>query len=334
LAKSARIAITGSESLLGREIRDIAASAGSGFDLHLIAGEEEHVGTLTQLGDEPALVAGLAPGALAGVNAVILTGSEDSGRVALKFAAEEPDAAIIDLTFAAEGLPGARLRAPAVESGDTPGGRVHVVAHPAAIALAILIRRLQAHGAVRRSVVTVFAPASEQGTKGIEELQEQTLGMLSFKSIPKTVFDEQLSFNMLARYGQEAPASLETSELRIERHLATLLALPGDGEGAPAPSLRVIQAPVFHGYSFSAWVEFEENPGVEAIENGLASEWIDVRGVDTEPPTNVGQAGMNGIAVGAIEEDRNEPNACWFWLVTDNLRLSAENAVALARKFL
>jgi aspartate-semialdehyde dehydrogenase len=334
LVKGARIAITGSESLLGREIRDIAASAGSGFDLRLIAGEDEHVGTLTQLGDEPAVVAGLEPGAFAGASAVILTGSVDSGREALKFAGEEPDAVIIDLTFAAEELPGARLRAPAVESEDIAGGRVHVIAHPAAIALAILIRRLQAHDPVRRSVVTVFAPASEQGTKGIQELQEQTLGMLSFKSIPKTVFDEQLSFNVLARYGQKAAASLEASELRIDRHLATLLALPGEGEGAPMPSVRVIQAPVFHGYSFSAWVEFEENPGVDAIESGLASDWIDVRGLDTEPPTSVGHAGMNGIAVGAIEEDRNEPNACWFWLVSDNLRLSAENAVALARKFL
>ena len=29
---------------------------------------------------------------------------------------------------------------------------------------------------------------------------------------------------MLARYGEEAPVSLEETELRIERHLATLLA--------------------------------------------------------------------------------------------------------------
>ena len=66
------------------------------------------------------------------------------------------------------------------------------------------------------------------------------------------------------------------------------------------PSLRLIQAPVFHGYSFSAWVEFEDNPGVEALESGLAMESIEVRGGDFEPPTNVGQAGQGGIAVGAI----------------------------------
>ena len=94
------------------------------------------------------------------------------------------------------------------------------------------------------------------------------------------------------------------------------------------PSLRLIQAPVFHGYSFSAWVEFENNPGIEALESGLVSGPIEVRGAEFEPPTNVGQAGQSGIAIGAIAPDRNNPEAAWFWGVADNLRLAAENAVA------
>jgi aspartate-semialdehyde dehydrogenase len=46
----------------------------------------------------------------------------------------------------------------------------------------------------------------------------------------------------------------------------------------------------------------------------------------------VGQAGQSGIAVGAISPDRNRPEACWFWLAADNLRLTAENGVAVARR--
>jgi aspartate-semialdehyde dehydrogenase len=98
------------------------------------------------------------------------------------------------------------------------------------------------------------------------------------------------------------------------------------------PSLRLIQAPVFHGYSFSAWVEFEENPGVEALENGLAIPAVDVRSREFDPPNNVGQAGQSGISIGAIAPDRNQPEACWFWLAADNLRLAAENAVMVARQ--
>jgi aspartate-semialdehyde dehydrogenase len=92
----------------------------------------------------------------------------------------------------------------------------------------------------------------------------------------------------------------------------------------------VVQAPAFHGYSFSAWVEFEDQPDLEAVESSLAVDGIEVLGGDVEPPNNVSQAGQGGIAVGAIAPDRNDPMSCWFWMVADNLRLHAENAVAVA----
>ena len=328
------LALVGSETLMGREIRDIVATSGAELDLRLIAAEDEQPGRLTRVSDEPTLVEHLSAENLAGARAIILAGGAPSSRKAMELAEGVPGATIIDLTYAAEELPDARVRAPLIASEAEPDeeNTVHIIAHPAAIALALFLRRLHSHDPVRRSVIQVFAPASEHGVAGVQELQQQTVSLLSFKTLPRTVFDMQLAFNLLARYGGDAPVALEESELRIERHLTTLLGLPGEGEGAPIPSLRLIQAPVFHGYSFSAWVEFEGNPGVEALESGLALDAIDVRSVETEPPTNVGQAGQSGIAVGAIAPDRNEPEACWFWMVADNLRLAAENAVAVARQ--
>lgn len=322
------VALVGSESLLGREIRDLVSTSSPGFDLRLIADAEEKPGRLTRVGGEAAVVAGLEAANLADARAVFLAGSPESSRKALELT--RGSVALIDLTGALEDQPDARLRAPLVEDGRQPAkGAVHVVAHPAAIALALFLRRLHELAPVRRSVVQILAPASEHGAAGIEELQNQTISLLSFKSMPRAVFDAQLSFNLLAQYGEEAPVALAKSELRIERHLASLLAA-GGGPSAPMPSLRLVQAPVFHGYSFSAWVEFQSNPGVPALEQGLASELVDVRSKDLEPPNIVGQAGQNGIAIGAIAGDRNHPEACWFWLAADNLRLTAQNAVALA----
>jgi len=336
LAKVATVALVGSETLLGREIRDVATTTGASFGLRLIAADEDQHGVLTSVGDEIALTAALNSDSFNGVSAVFLAGSAASSNRALKLADDEPGLVVIDLTFAAEDRPDARLRAPQVEGDRGESGReaAHVVAHPAAIALALFFRRLHAHYPIRRSVILALAPASEQGLAGLEELQQQSIHLLSFKSLPQKVFDAQIGFNLLPRYGEEAPAALEETELRIERHLATLLGFPGEGGNAPMPSLRVIQAPVFHGYSFSAWVEFEENPGVESLENSLAAEGIEVRGLDTEPPTNVGQAGSGGIAVGGIGPDRNNAEACWFWIVADNLRLTAENAVEVAKQVL
>ena len=328
------IALVGSETLLGREVRDIVATMAPDLHLRLIADVAEEPGKLTRVGDEPALVTGLNAESLAGGRAVILAGSPESSRSALELRRGPARHGHHRPHLPGRGAP-RRAPARALRGGrrePEEARRVHVIAHPAAIALALFLRRLHANDAIRRSVVHIFAPASEYGARRVEELQQQTVTLLSFKSLPKAIFDAQLSFNMLARYGEEAPVRLEDSELRIERHLATLLDTPGEGEGAPMPSLRLIQAPVFHGYSFSAWVEFEDNPGLEALESGLAMESIEVRGEDIEPPTNVGQAGQGGIAVGAIIPDRNDADAYWFWLVADNLRLAAENAVAVARQ--
>jgi len=333
------IALVGSDTLLGREIRDIVATSDTGISLRLVADTEEVEGSLTRVGDEPAVVGGLSPEALDGARAVFLAGSAEAGRKALGLADGETGTTVIDLTGAAEDRPDARLRAPLVESSDDVeegdfDSAVQVIAHPAAIALALFLRRLHSVEPVRASVIQIFAPASEHGTAGVEELQGQTVSLLSFKKLPQAVFDAQLSFSMLAKYGEEAKVALEETELRIERHLATLLALPGAGEGVAMPSLRLIQAPVFHGYSFGAWVEFASDPNIETLESGLVTGSIEVRGGDFAAPTNVGQAGQGGIAVGAISPDRNRPDACWFWLAADNLRLAAENGVAVARQLI
>jgi aspartate-semialdehyde dehydrogenase len=53
-----------------------------------------------------------------------------------------------------------------------------------------------------------------------------------------------------------------------------------------------------------------------------------------DAPTNVGFAGQSGLAVGAISVDSNDPRACWFWVVADNFRILADNAVAVLRSLL
>ena len=180
---------------------------------------------------------------------------------------------------------------------------------------------------IARAVVHIFEPASEYGTAGIEELQQQTVNLLSFQQMPKKVFDTQLAYALLAQLGSEAPVPLNELEDRIERHLASLLERM---DGVPMPSLRLIQAPVFHGYSFSFWIEFEEAPGASDIEEAMNQEMFDVRAGDLEPPNNVGVAGQSGIAVGAITPDRNSASAFWVWAAMDNLRLAAESAALIA----
>lgn len=336
------IAIVGGESLLGKEVHELLESRKAPATLKLVAAIEvedapQGVASILTRGpasgaDEPLVMASIELADLGSARVVILAGSKASSEKAYqKTRGAQPAPAVIDVSGGLEDLAEARLRAPMVEAPDFHADDgIQTIAQPAAIALALLLTHLQKAGAIRRSVVEIFEPVSERGQAGIEELQKQAVALLSFKPLPKDVFDAQVSFNMLSQYGSEAALSLEEIEQKIDRHLASLLA----ATGAPMPSLRLIQAPVFHGYSISAWVEFEESLGMDAIFQALASANIDVRTKDHEPPTNVGVAGLGGITVGGITQDRNQPRAWWFWMVADNLQIAAENAWEVARGYL
>ena len=327
------VAIVGGESLLGKEINELLEASGLDAGVKLVASYDTADSTILTRGrEEPLLMTSLQAAELGASRVVILAGSKESSRLANEqVRTAHPGPVVIDLSGALEELPETRLRAPLVEPpGFRAEGPVQLIAHPAAIALALFLTRLEKAAPVRRSVAEIFEPVSERGQAGLDELQKQTVALLSLKPLPKDVFDAQISFNLLPEYGSDSPHSLEEIELRIDRHLASLLAKAG----APMASLRLIQAPVFHGYSICAWVEFADNPALDAIGKALASENIDVRTKDLEPPTNVGAAGQSGITVGAITLDRNHPRAAWFWIVADNLRIAAQNAVEVAREYL
>src|SRR5712691_10422078 len=173
--------------------------------------------------------------------------------------ARNAGSAIVDLSFALEEEPEAVVRAPWIERqlGQVQTPELQpgpsVVAHPAAIVMALLALRARKAGKVQRMIATVFEPASEHGQKGMDELHEQTVNLLSFQQMPKSVFDTQVAFNMVTRYGEQSVASLATIEHRVLKHYQQIA-----GKDAQLPSLLLVQAPIFHGHAFAMHVEMKD----------------------------------------------------------------------------
>jgi aspartate-semialdehyde dehydrogenase len=325
------ISIVGSESLLGRELRDQVADRKLPGRVELIGSDEKAAGILSVQQDEAVVLTALDADRLQRSEIVFLAGSADSSRRALGMLAKKKKGpALIDLTGGLEDQPNARLRSPMTEpEGYTsPADAIHVIAHPAATVLTLILGRIQKRHPIEHAIVQILEPASERGQAGITELQQQTASLLAFKPLNKDVFDAQASFNVLPRYGSDAPEHLEDIEQRIDRHAATLL---GVANKVPMPSLRLIQAPVFHGHSFSFWISFREPVSTTAISEALATAQIEVRSPDLDPPSNVGSVGQSGVTVGLIEADRNHPNAMWMWAVADNFYITVENAISVGR---
>lgn len=325
-----KFAVVGSESLLGRDVQELISQSGLAGDVKLI-GTDEDTGVIAERDGEPVFITELTAESLRGMDIAFLTGSPASARRAFQLASTlKPGPQLLDLTYGCEDLPGAQLRAPMVEPLDyqAPAANVNVIAHPAAIGLCLFLMRLHGRLPIKRAVVTIFEPASERGQRELDELQHQTVNLFAFRKLPREVFDAQLAFNMLARLGSDAPQQLDEIESRIRKHVAGLQAMGGR---KMAPSIRLVQAPVFHGHSFSIWAEFEKTPLARDLEAALACPHVNVRDQETEAPANAGMAGQSGIAVGAIAPDPAAPRAAWLWAAADNFRLMSENAIAVAR---
>jgi aspartate-semialdehyde dehydrogenase len=326
-----RVAVVGAASLKGKEVSDVLTDRNfPSVDVRLLD-DEEALGQLEAVGDEATFIQKMLPEHLEKVDFTFLAADAEFSRKNWK-TAKAAGSEIIDLSYALEDEPGARLRAPWIEKelGTNPAYDITnapvVIVHPAATVLGLLLLRAGKAAQIRTSVVTVLEPASEQGKRGMDELHQQTVNLLSFQQLPTAIYDAQIAFNAVARYGEQSKLSLDKMTQRIARHLRTVT----DDE-LTVPSLMLLQMPIFHGHGFSLYIEFESPVSVSDLERHLEGEHITVTHTAEDTPTNVNAAGQDGIQI-SVRPDAQNKNAVWIWAVADNLRVAALSAVECAER--
>ena len=324
-----RAAIVGAASLRGKELAEMLNERNfPAADVRLLD-DDESLGQLESMGDEISFIQSVRAEQFEHVDFTFFAADAESTRKNWK-RARDAGSAIIDLSASLENESGASVRSLWIErergqvaAPDLQPGPC-VTAHPVSIALALLLLRARKAAPVRHVTATVFEPASEHGQRGMDELHQQTVNLLSFQPLPKDVFDAQVAFNMVAAYGQKAQPALDSVEQRIRRHYRKIA-----GEDVPQPALFLLQAPVFHGHAFAAFLEFDDRVEIQALSQALAGEHVTISGSEEESPSNVNSAGQPNILVSLIH-DAAQPNGVWVWAAADNLRISALTAVECA----
>jgi aspartate-semialdehyde dehydrogenase len=326
-----RVAIVGAGSLKGKEVVEVLDQRNfPSADVKLLD-DDESLGQLEALKDEITFIQGVRAEQFEHMDFTFFASDGECTRRNWK-QVQRAGSAIVDLSYALEDEPGAALRAPWVERQlgqvATPElqPRPAVVAHPVATALALLLLRLHASQPVKRAVATVFEPVSEQGQKGMDELHEQTVNLLSFQELPKKIFDVQVAFNMVSRYGEQSPNSLSAAQERVTKHYRRIVA-----GRAPVPSVMVLQAPVFHGHAVSLNVQFEKSTDVRQVSNSLSGEHVSIIHQPENAPSNVTAAGQGEILV-SVTLDSSAESSIWIWAACDSLRLAAITAVESAEE--
>lgn len=324
-----RLAIVGAGSLKGKEVSEVLGDRNfPSVDIKLLD-DDETLGQLEAMNDEVTFIQSVRSEQFDNIDFTFFASDQECTRKNWK-TARKAGSALVDLSYALEDEPDAVVRSPWVERQLAQSIRPElqpgpsVVAHPAAVVLALLLLRVQKAAKIKRVVATVFEPVSEHGQKGMDELHEQTVNLLSFQQLPKNVFDTQVAFNMVARYGERSVPALSTVEQRILRHYRKIA-----GADAPLPSVMLLQAPIFHGHAFAIHVELDTPADVSRILESLGGEHVSVTHGADDSPSNVNAAGQSEILVSSVP-DANDANSFWIWAASDNLRIAAATAVESA----
>ena len=324
-----RAAIVGAASLKGKEVAEMLNERNfPAADIRLLD-DDESMGRLEAMGDEISFIQRVRAEQFEHVDFTFFASDEESTRKSWKDA-RDAGSAIIDLSAALENEPGAKVRSLWIERerGQVAPPELQpgpcITAHPVAVMLALLLLRARRAVAIRRVVATILEPASEHGQRGMDELHQQTVNLLSFQPLPKDVFDAQVAFNMVARYGQKSQPTLDSLETRVSRHYRKIA-----GDDAPQPSLLLLQAPIFHGHAMAVFLELDGPVDLPILTQALSGDHVAVPGADEDSPSNVSAAGQADIQL-LIKSDAVQPNGVWLWASADNLRISALTAVECA----
>src|SRR5437879_5212590 len=252
LRKSPNIAIVGSTSLLGKELRQMLDDRGLPVGRVALLETEEYAGLLLEFARDIQITQVIAPQALQDIDIAFFTCSPEIMQSYVASGAPFPELTI-DLTQA--GQTGFRFLHGISGAGVLRRKGYYVNPHPAAIVLGRVLSELHNKFAVQSAAVTVLEPASERGNAGVDELQEQTVNLLNFQQVENKVFGAQLAFNILLE--QETSAH---TEWRIMEQLNEIL-----GRTFPKLIITALQAPVFHSHAFSMFVRLLETPSDEEL---------------------------------------------------------------------
>jgi len=325
------VALVGASALKGKEVRDVLSERSFPSINIKLLDEEDVLGQLEQVNDEPTFIQGVSPEQLEGVDFAFLTADESYIAKTWAFV-RDSGSEIIDLSYALENNTDIVLRAPWVEREL---GRTHevalqsapvAIAHPAAVVMALLLARLQKASPVKLASAVIGQPASEYGRRGMDELHDQTVNLLSFQPMPTAVFGTQVCFNQFVQPVEGAHPTLREVESRIVRHFKAIAQ-----DEISQPVVLLVQAPVFHGYTVAMFIQTSKAVTVAKLETALAGPHITVTSEPDEFPSNVNIAGSSEI-LASVRADGAGRNGYWVFAACDNLRVSALQAVECAEE--
>ena len=316
-----RLGIVNPTTLVGNEIKSILTERS--FPFHkvvLLDSTGKEAGAITEVGDEPAVVTAVSDDELEDLDVVFFCGSSAANREWIDRHSEDSFIAI-DLSQPMTADSGRAIVAGInLTSVDEAGGAI-VSPHPIAIPLALILHQISTVTSIESCTATVIEPASMYDQAGVEELAKQTISVLNVQSVPQTVFDRQLAFNLY-------PATSRSEEV-IVGQVKTLI------DPRIELALLVTQGTIFHNHTLTLFVRTAGDVTEREVAAALGKSPAIAFAEGDQQFGTIDAAGRNELLISDVRSDPSIDGGFWVWAVCDNLRRgSALNAVLIAESAL
>ena len=215
------------------------------------------------------------------------------------------------------------------------GAPLGIVSTPNCIVtpLALALKALSEISPIKRAVISTYQSVSGAGTKAIDELYEQTKGIIAAQTPKIEIFQKQIAYNVIPAIGDINASGFSDEEEKIAFEMCKIL----------KSDLKVVatcvRVPVFIGHSMAVACEFSkpipENLAREALENFNGIVVIDRREDGGKFITPLEVNGEDAVYISRIRTDLSVKHGLMFWLSSDNLRKGAAlNSVQIAEEMI
>ncbi len=323
------VAIAGATGAVGREMIEILQERDFPASSLVLLASERSEGERLEFRGKSWTVGKLAKDSFDGVDIALFSAGGDRS---LEFApaAVKAGAVVIDNSSAFRMDPKVPLVVPEVNP-EALKRHSGIIANPncSTIGMVVALKPLHDTANIKRIVVTTFQSVSGTGKKAMDELAGQTIALMNFKDVERSVYPHQIAFNCLPHIDSFLENGYTKEEMKMVNETRKIL--EDDSIRVTATAVRV---PVFRCHAESINIETEKKIGANEA-RAILSKAPGVIVYDDPSrniyPLQIDVSGKDEVYVGRVREDETVMNGLNLWIVSDNLRKGAAlNAVQIA----
>lgn len=215
------------------------------------------------------------------------------------------------------------------------GAALGIISNPncVAIPLAMTLKALSEVAPLKRAVVSTYQSVSGAGRKAVDELFNQTKGIISSMETKVEVFQKQIAYNVIPAVGDILPSGISEEEDKISSEVCKIL------KSDVKVAITCVRVPVFIGHCMSVACEFSksftENDAYDAFEKFEGIVTVDRRNEQGVFVTPIDAQEEDSVFVSRIRNDTSVKNGLLYWIASDNLRKGAAlNSVQIAEELI